>query len=325
MRAKCFLAFSLLALTGAAQAGEGLMYLEAQGVAGYSSVRRAAVYHSMSAGEPMQKTSAGFDLLRKFSTASGDAGTLAVQGRLAYDPDAPNRLEPQLYNAYYRARTPYGYFWLGHNRTAAGLEAYYDTHGALLQTLPRYGYGFDRDWGLGGVRDLNWGDAAFSLTTGSGMRLRGAGGYLGAGRVSRGVLNRDNYTAGVYFSAGEIPAMSGYTVMDGAAKPYSAVGSDLALLWNSWEFRCDVRGGTMRGTRYFAGLGRAGYNFLGENRLKVEAQAVYSGLERAESWTSGLGVSFVVTPALTVRALYEYEDAMNEKRLVTQLYYYLPL
>src|SRR5512133_1952008 len=133
MRAKSFLAFSLLLLPAAARAGSGLLYLEVQGVGGYSSMDKAVIYHSMSAGEVMQKSSVGFDLLRKFSSASGDTGALAVQGRLAYDPDAPNRLEPQLYNAYYRLKTPYAYAWAGHNRPAAGLESYFDTHGALLQ------------------------------------------------------------------------------------------------------------------------------------------------------------------------------------------------
>lgn len=324
-RAKCFLLFSISILPAAAFAGEGLLYFEAQGVAGYSSMEKAAIYHSMSASEPMQKSSVGFDLLRKFSAASGDAGTLAVQGRLAYDPDAVNRLEPQLYNAYYRFKTPLAYLWAGHNRAAAGLESYLDTHGTLLQALPMYGYGFDRDWGIGAARDLDWGDAALSLTTGSGMRPRAAGNYLVSGRVSKGVLSRDNYAAGFYASAGRIPEMSGYRVIHAAEAPYSAFGADCALLWNRWDLRADLRGGEMRGMNYLAGLGRLGLNLLDENRLKLEAQAVYSGLEHRERWMLGAGISYIITPDLTWRALFEYEDAMNDRRAVTQLYYYLPI
>jgi len=279
----------------------------------------------MSADEPMQKSSVGFDLLRRFSGGSGDLGTLALQGRLAWDKDASNRLEPQLYNAYYRFKTPYAYVWAGHNRAAAGLESYFDTHGALLETLPMYGYGFDRDWGLGGSRDFDWGDAAFSLTTGSGMRPRAAGNYLASGRVSKGVLSRDNYTEGLYASAGRTPGMAGYRVMDGVEKPYSALGADYALLWDSWELRADLRGGRLRGLDYLAGLARLGLNLLEENRLKLEAQGVYSGTERMEGWTLSAGASFAVSQDLAWRAMFEYEDRMNDKRVVTQLYYYLPI
>lgn len=325
MRAKYSLLFNLLLLPPAAAAGDSLLFIEAQGVAGYSSMAKAAVHHSMSAQEPMQKSSVGFDFLRKFSGTSGDTGTLALQGRLAWDPDAPNRLEPQLYNAYYRARTPFGYAWAGHSRAAAGLESYFDTHGALLQALPMYGYGFDRDWGFGASRDFSWGDGAVSLTSGSGMRPRAAGNYLLSARLAKGVLARDNYAAGLYASAGKVPELSGYKVLDGQERPYSAVGADYALLWDRWEFRADLRAGKKSEMHYLAGLGRLGLNLLDENRLKLEAQAVYSGMEGMEGWALASGVSFAVTPYLAWRGMFEYEDAMSDKRLVTQLYYYFPI
>lgn len=325
MKARSFLIFSLLVSPALLMAGEDLLFLEAQAVAGYSSMEKSAVYHSMSAGEPMQKTSAGFDYIGKFSGASGDTGTLAVQGRLAWDQDASNRLEPQLYNAYFRAKTPQAYVWAGHNRAAAGLESYFDTHGALLQALPMYGYGFERDWGFGASRDFAWGDAAVSLTSGSGMRLTAAGSWLASGRVSLGVLARDNYTAGLYASAGEVPGVMGYKVMDAEEKAYSAFGADYALLWDSWEFRADLRAGSKRGTGYLAGLARAGLNLLAEERLKLEAQGVYSGLESRERWILGGGFSLRLSPSLSWRAMFEYGDVMNDKRCVAQLYYYFPV
>ena len=325
MKARSSLLFSLLFLPLPASAGQGLLFLEAQGVAGYSSAEKAGVWHTMSAAEPMQKSSLGFDWLRKFSGKSGDAGTLALQARLAWDPDALNRLEPQVYNAYYRARTPYGHAWVGHNRTAAGLESYFDAHGALLQVLPMYGYGFDRDWGLGGSRDFDWGDAALSLTTGSGMRLRAAGNYLLSARAARGVLNRDNHSVGLYGAVGKIPGTAGYSLLDGQERSYAAAGLDGALLWDRWELRGDLRTGEKAGMHYFAGLGRLGVNLLEENRLKLEAQAVYSGMEHMPGWALGAGFSYAVTPYLAWRALFEYEDAMNDRRLATQVYYYLPI
>lgn len=324
MPAKYFLLFSFF-LTSSASAGSSLLYLEGQGVGGYSSAENSPVWHSMTAGEPMQKSSAGFDLVQKLSSSSGDTGTLAVQARLAHDPDSYNRLEPQVYNAYYRGRAPFGYFWLGHNRPAAGLESYFDTHGALLQALPMYGYGYDRDWGAGASRDFSWGDAALSLTSGSGMRLRAAGNYLAAGRVSSGVLARDNYSAGLYASSGKVPEITGYRVLDGSEKSYSAFGLDYALLWDRWELRADLRAGEKRGMHYSAGLARAGLNLLDENRLKLEAQAVYDGMAGMEGWALSSGASFAISPYLTWRAVFEYEEAMRDRRLVTQLYYYLPI
>lgn len=325
MRASCFLVFSLLFSPALAGAGESLLFLEAQAVAGHSSAAGSPVYHSMSAAAPMQKTSAGFDYIGRFSGASGDRAALAVQARLAWDRDAPNRLEPQLYSAYFRLKTPFAYVWAGHNRTASGLESYFDTHGALLQTLPMYGYGFERDWGLGAGRDFDGGDAAVSFTTGSGMRLTAAGGWLASGRLSRGVLARDNFTLGLYVSAGETPGVSGYRLTDPAEKSYSSFGADYALLWDSWELRADLRGGKKRGADYLAGLARAGLNLFDEDRLKLEAQAVYSGHEGMEGWIFGTGFSLRLSPSLTWRAMFEYEDMMNDRRAVTQLYYYFPI
>jgi hypothetical protein len=273
----------------------------------------------------MQKSSAGFDLLRRFSGGTGDTGTLALQARLAWDKDAPSRLEPQVYNAYYRFKVPFAYVWAGHNRAAAGLESYFDTHGALLQTLPMYGYGFDRDWGAGASRDFSWGGAAVSLTSGSGMRLSAPGTYVASGRVSQGVLNRDNYTAGLYAAAGRTQEIADYRVTDAVVKPYSAAGADCALLLDNWEFRADLRAGTAHGASYAAGLSRAGLNLLDENRLKLETQAVYAGAQHQEGWALAAGASYVITPDLTWRGMYEYQDRMRDKRVVTQFYYYLPV
>ncbi|HAH32967.1 MAG TPA: hypothetical protein DCL44_11710 [Elusimicrobia bacterium] len=313
---------AILAFAVPAFAGEGLLYLEAQVLGGYSSLEKNVIYHSMSADEAMQRSSVGFDLIHKASSGSGDKGTLALQGRLAWDPGARNRFEPQVYNAYYRIRTHYAYIWAGHNRTAAGLESYFDTHGALLQTLPMYGYGFDRDWGLGASHDFTWGDAALSLTAGSGMPLRAARNYLASGRISKGVLSRDNYSGGVYFSIGRVPETIDYHLIGGEEKSYSAAGADFSLLWDRWELRSDLRGGRRLGRDYLAGLGRLGLNLLDENRLKLEAQGVYSGMKGMEFWTLAAGFSFLLTPDLSWRSMFEHEYAMNDRRVVTQLYYY---
>ncbi len=54
----------------------------------------------------MQKPSVGFDFIRRFSSETGDFASIALQGRLAYDPTSERYIEPQLNNAYVKAKLP---------------------------------------------------------------------------------------------------------------------------------------------------------------------------------------------------------------------------
>ncbi|GHU59031.1 hypothetical protein AGMMS49975_26180 [Clostridia bacterium] len=51
-------------------AADSLFYVEAQGVAGYSSEENGAIYRSGGKDDVMQKNSIGFDLIKKFSGGS---------------------------------------------------------------------------------------------------------------------------------------------------------------------------------------------------------------------------------------------------------------
>ena len=146
----------------------------------------------------MQKPSLGFDYIKRFSGESGDVATFALQGRLAMMVDPKKmrtevKLEPQVYNAYLKVKTPGPYVWVGHNRPAFGLSSYFDSHALLLRTLAIQGFGYDRDWGVGLYKDFSWGDIAATATTGSGMPIYFRGNYMTAARASYGVLSRDNY------------------------------------------------------------------------------------------------------------------------------------
>ena len=115
------LCLPFLFLTGMAQASDHLLYFEAQGIAGYSSELHKPIYYSMNPDAEMQKPSLGFDYIKRFSSESGDWGTLSVQGRLALTVnEGKYELEPQIYNAYFKIKTPGPYVWAGHNRAAAG-------------------------------------------------------------------------------------------------------------------------------------------------------------------------------------------------------------
>jgi len=323
LRFKLFALFLITSSGAQAFADSRLLYFEAQAVGGYSSLMSKPVYYSMSQQDVMQKPSLGADLIQKLSDETGDWGTLAFQGRLAWDDNGSPSVEPQLYNAYLRLKTPYCYTWAGHNRAAAGLESYFDTHGTLLQPLPMYGFGFDRDWGMGASRDFSWGDAALSLTTGSGMPLLLKDSYVVSSRVSKGVLNRDNYNLGAYFTGGKIPDVVGYHILDSRALAYDFLGVDFAYLWDRFELRADLRKGEKDGSASYAALGRIGMNLLEENRLKLEIQPVFTKTAREQANSVAGGFSYTSSPELTWRSTYEYDRSDNDHRLIFQMYYYV--
>ena len=316
---------ALLLLPSAAMADSRLLYLEAQAVAGYSFRTNDMSYHSAGLDDPMQKTSEGVDYIQKFSSDSGDWGTLAIESRLAWDPDSRADLQPQLYNGYFRVRTPYAYVWAGHNRIAMGLESYYDTHAALLQTLQMYGAGFDRDWGAGASKDFDWGDAAFSLTAGSGMPLFLNGNYLASARISEGVLAKDNFNTSLYFSGGKIPDITGYHIADRKPANYSVAGTDMVYLWDRFELRGDLRFGQKNGKGTYAALGRLGVNFLDESNLKLELQTVLTENNNVHDYFLASGLAYAATSELSLRGMFEYENLGADKRLMTQVYYYLKI
>jgi hypothetical protein len=191
--------------------------------------------------------------------------------------------------------------------------------------LPMYGLGFDRDWGIGASRDFAWGDAVLSATTGSGMPLYMNGNYLISARVSRGVLNQENYNAGLYISAGEIPDIAGYQILDGIPKPYTAVGTDFTRLWDRFEFRLDGRIGEKDSNQMYALLGRATINMLEENRMKLEFQPVFTRSSGVNDYFLASGLAYSFTSDLTMRGMFEYQNSNADKRLVTQLYYYFKI
>jgi len=303
-------------------ASSQIVNVEYQAVGGYSTGRDKAIFYSMHQDDSMQKPSVGFDGIRRFSTSGGDIGLAAVQFRVAVNREGSRAIEPQLYNAYFRAKTPAAYFWLGHNRPAIGLASEWDTHAQLLQPLSMYGFGFDRDWGVGLGRDMEWGAVVFSWTTGSGMPLLLKGNELASARVSGGVLNRDNFTAGLSLTEGQTLSTMGYRLMDEFPRRYSTIGMDAAYLWDNFEQRLEFVNGEKNGHETWAFFWRMGVNLLEENRLKLELQPVYikEGRERWKEW--GVGGTYLINSDFTVRAMHAYNDLLRDRRTVLQLYYY---
>lgn len=314
----------LLSLSQYSFASDYLMYLEAQGVGGYSSKNNRAIFYSTKQEDVMQKPSWGFDYIQKFSNDSGDFGSLAVQARISYNQvsDHLEKFEPQLYNFYYKQKTGIADIWAGHNRPAFGISSYFDSHGLLLGTLAMQGYGFDRDWGAGIARDFGWGDIAVSATTGTGMVLNSYGSYFYAGRVSFGVLSQDNYNIGLSYGYGKTIDTMGYVVMNRVPMMFSMAGVDFTHLWNNIENRLEAMYGTNMDKRSLALFWRFGIKFFEEDRLKLEIQPMYIKHGDEKKFIISAGPSFMVINSLSLRGLYEYDNITKNSQYVAQIYFY---
>jgi hypothetical protein len=299
-----------------------LFYLEAQGVAGYSTAGDKWVFYSLHPDDVMQKPSLGFDYVQRFSRETGDFAVLAVQARLAWDANGEKKLEPQLYNAYLKFKFPAVDFWVGHNRPAFGLSSAFDVHAQLLPTLVMNGYGYDRDWGAGLGRDFARGSWGISLTTGSGMPLEFGDNYLFSGRLSFGVLNRDNWSFGLSGACGETLEVMGYTIMSSDPKPFRMAGVDITHFWNNLENRLEAVIGRKFGRDAWAVFWRLGVNLLDEERLKWEVQPILTREGEKNGLQLGTGFSFVATGDLTWRVMYAYDREERDSRVVIQVYYY---
>lgn len=320
------LALALLATVMPAYGDSHLLYFEAQGIAGYSSLQSKSIYYSMNPDAEMQKPSVGFDYLHRFSGEAGDWGSFGLQGRLALSAyeDGSKKLEPQIYNAWLKVKTPVSDVWIGHNRPALGLGSYFDSHPLILRTLPIQGFSYDRDWGIGTYRDFSWGNLQLSATTGSGMPVYFKGNYMLAGRVACGVLSEDNFTLGLSAAYGQTLDTMGYELRDPEPLDMSLVGTDFAYLRDNLEHRIDVFAGEWLDQATVALMYRLGILFGPEQRMKIELQPTYWRTD-GDNWLLSACFSALVTPDLTFRTMYEYNEGEDDHRVIAQLYYYLPL
>src|SRR5512141_1865075 len=242
-------------------AQSSLFYLELQAVGAKSTASDRLELFSLTAEDVMQKPGVGFDFIQRLSGRTGDLGLLAVQTRLVYD-QAGRKLQPQLYNAYLRLKPKFANVWVGHNRPAQGLSSVLDNHALILPDPAMLGFSFDRDWGLGLDRDFSWGGVAASLTTGSGMPLYLKGNYLAAARIFKGVLARDNFSAGLSVSHGNILETMGYTLAMPEPFEWTAASVDVSHVWRNVENRAEILAGRRDGAGAFQLFWRSGLSLL---------------------------------------------------------------
>jgi hypothetical protein len=322
-RGRAIILVALLAASaGALRAQSTLFYVELQAVGAYSTASRAIELFSLRPGGVMQKPGLGFDLVHRFSGRSRDIGVLAVQARLAFDQHDAHKVEPQLYNAYFRLKARFADIWAGHNRTALGLSSVLDNHALLLPSPAMLGYGFDRDWGIGLEKDLSWGGVAASLTAGSGMPLYLKGNYLAAARLFKGVLARDNYSAGLSLSFGRLLETMGYALVAPAPISWLSAGLDITYVWRNFENRAEVLVGRRGGAPAFFLFWRSGLALLEEGRLKVELQPVVARSAGTWDYSLGSGLSYLLSADLAGRFMVFYDHERRDARFVFQLYFY---
>ncbi|MDR1124119.1 MAG: hypothetical protein LBL61_05985 [Elusimicrobiota bacterium] len=322
MKHPLFILLSVVFAASYANAADSLLYFEAQGIAGYSSADSGAVYHSGHKYDAMQKNGIGFDYIKKFSGEYGDIGTGALQMRLVWD-DADDKPQLQIYNAYFKVKTSAADIWAGHNRIAFGLASYWDTHADLLQPLSMYGFGADRDWGAGVSRDFADGDFAAALTAGSGMPLKTEGNWLATSRVSYGVLPRDNYNIGLSFMGGRMLDTMGYKVLDRDPKNVFLGGVDAAYNYGRMEHKAEFDFGRKNDMPAIGAFYRIAFNFLEEDRFKLEGQYIYTKQEGTSEAIIGAGGKYRITPYLASGVMYQKTREMNDNRIVFQFYYYI--
>lgn len=320
------LAVAVLLMARSGHAAGYLMYFEAQGIAGYSSQQDKMIFNSKDEEETMQKPSVGLDYLQRFSGSTGDFASFALQARLAYDDqDDEKTVELQLYNAWFKYKAGWSDLWIGHNRPAMGLSSYFDSHALLMDTVAMNGFGYDRDWGVGTYRDFSWGNLAASLTTGTGMPIHFKGNYLAAIRASRGNLNQENYNVGLSLSYGETLETMGYNLMMDEPRELALAGVDVTWLWDNFESRMEAMGGQNQDEDAVALFWRLGVNLLDEARLKLEVQPMYLKIGDEESYQIAAGPSWLLTPDITLRSMYHYDEASDDHRIVFQIYWYRKL
>ena len=324
MRKKLIIAILLFGALAAAglRAQTTLFFLELQAVGAYSTASRTIQLFSLMPEDVMQKPSLGFDFVKRFSGRNRDIGVLAAQARLAYDQQGDHRIQPQLYNAFFRLKAGFADIWAGHSRPALGLSYALDSHALLLPAPAMLGYGFDRDWGLGLERDFAWGNAAASLTTGSGMPLYFKGNFLAAARISKGVPARDNYSLALSLAHGNILETMGYTLVEPEPFSWSAASFDATYLWRNFEHRAEILLGRRDGAGMFLLFWRSGLSLLEEGRLKVDVQPVV--MSRGGEWDYSLasGLTYLLNADLAGRFMVLYDHGRRDARFVLQLYYY---
>lgn len=304
-------------------AQSNILFFEAQGVLSYTDPPSSWQAYSHHPHDAMQKPSLGIDYLGRIRAKSTDLGYMSLQIRLAYDESEPNKVQPQVYNAFINWKTPVSDLWIGHNKTAIGLNSYLDNHALLLADNTMSGLNFDRDWGAGLKHDGGWWNMDLSAGTGSGMPLYLGENYLLAARMGWGDYSRNNATIGLSAATGNVLKSMGYTMMHNNKKhPLHLGGFDLGLRYLNFDIKADLLHGSYDGDPAYAYLARSAYYLLPEDRANIELQLQANDLKGTKSTTYSAGLTYRITPDITLRSTYNLKEPTDTHTIALQAYFY---
>ncbi len=202
-------------------------------------------------GGIMSRVSAGFEIQKRFSTATRTLASLDYQGRLVYrDRSLDTFADPmgrgaspwkyETHNAYadiYNLFGEPGCFNLraGYFYQPFGLNQQTDTHGTLLQLSNEQVFGAERDWQavvFGALNDSLDYSVGYLLGAGPDHELKGQTG-MAVARVglNNGWLFRHGWEGGVSFAAGE--RVDGHAVMRSDAVMGRTGGDPVIRTWRA--------------------------------------------------------------------------------------------
>jgi hypothetical protein len=322
---------TLFPLSWAFADSEGFFFKEANLIAGYSD--RDGWIDS----NGMMKSSAGFELYRKFSGDYGDFLTADLQMRVAYDSteNSHQAWGAEIHNAWLEYKcSPYLKIRGGHFDPSFGLEPVVDTHSTLLQTLAEQDIGFNKDWGVQTRGSFPKFDYEASMQLGSGMSIRRRDdSYLATMRI--GTPQGRNVQGGISLMSGrtlETEGMSTFPknrLLSTDATNKKRVGLDGQYLYGPLLFKGELAVGQNDRTDVLGYLTEIDYTV--PSHQNVEFQLQYTSWindihtsSSNEKWLS-FGTAYKLNQSTTLRAAFEHDfgmmDTETEDRFVVQFYF----
>ncbi len=148
------------------------------------------------------------------------------------------------------------------------------------------------------------------------------GNYFLSGRYGFGVLNEDNFAAGLSFGYGQLRDVAGYHELSADLIDFAMAAADVTWLRNNLENRVEVMAGRRGGHGTLAAFWRIGLGLLEENRLRIELQPTAIITSGHSEFEYAAGLTYLLHPDWTLRTVVTHSPAMNDTRVVFQVYYY---
>jgi hypothetical protein len=242
---------------------------------------------------------------------------------VSYDTEKPPQeaFAIELHNAWIEYNLSLGNkLRIGHIEPSSGLEPVLDTHSTLLQTLSCKNIGFKKDWGIKFKNLQEQYELETSLTTGSGMSIRRKyDSFLFATRIATG--DDEDFNIGLSLLYGKVLKSKGMSTYP-PSKLVSNKATTKKRISLDWQYsifpftiKAEVCSGEDDDNALIGGFLQIDcIPYLINEELKISAQGIYWQKEVSFN----IGVSYNISPAVTLRCAYFEED----RAMFVQFYYY---